>query len=90
MYLITYDLGTGGVKAALYDEKLHVLGKTFIEYKTFFPRPDYHEQRPEDWWKDTSSAGTDGCTAPGCERDCAVRPEPYGYSAGREWKGAFG
>lgn len=51
MYLITYDLGTGGVKAALYDEKLHVLGKTFIEYKTFFPRPDYHEQRPEDWWK---------------------------------------
>lgn len=51
MYIISYDLGTGGVKAALYDEKLVVFGKTFIEYKTFFPQPNFHEQRPEDWWK---------------------------------------
>lgn len=51
MYIISYDLGTGGVKAALYNEKLSVLGKTFIEYKTFFPQTDFHEQRPIDWWR---------------------------------------
>lgn len=49
-YYISYDLGTGGVKASLYDEDLHTLGKSFIEYPTYYPKDTYHEQRPEDWW----------------------------------------
>jgi len=48
--IIAYDLGTGGVKASLYDENLHTLAKSFIEYETFYPGPGLHEQRPEDWW----------------------------------------
>ena len=50
MKYITYDLGTGGVKASLYDEELQTLGKSFMEYPTYYPRDNYHEQRPEDWW----------------------------------------
>lgn len=49
--LITYDLGTGGVKASLYDKNLNTISKSFIEYKTYYPQDGWHEQRPEDWWK---------------------------------------
>ena len=51
MKYIAYDLGTGGVKASLYDEKMQPLSSSFIEYETLYPFPDWHEQRPEDWWK---------------------------------------
>lgn len=51
MYIIAYDLGTGGVKAALYDDSLKVLAKSFIEYRIYFPGTGLHEQRPSDWWK---------------------------------------
>ena len=50
MKFITYDLGTGGVKASLYDEELQTLGKSFMEYPTYYPQDTRHEQRPEDWW----------------------------------------
>ena len=48
---ISYDLGTGGVKASLFDEKLNTLSKTFIEYETRYPKQNYHEQAPLDWWQ---------------------------------------
>ncbi len=51
MKIIAYDLGTGGVKASLYDEGLRTLAKSFIEYKTFYPAADMHEQRLADWWR---------------------------------------
>lgn len=50
MKLIAYDLGTGGVKASLYDEQMNTLSKTFIEYETQYPKSYLHEQRPADWW----------------------------------------
>ena len=50
MKFITYDLGTGGVKAALYDEAMQTLAKSFIEYPTSYPAPGWHEQKPSDWW----------------------------------------
>lgn len=51
MYLLTYDLGTGGLKAALFDEQLAILAEHFCEYATFYPAPGYHEQRPAHWWQ---------------------------------------
>lgn len=48
---IAYDLGTGGIKASLYDETLQTLARTFIEYNTYYPAFNYHEQKPADWWK---------------------------------------
>lgn len=65
---ISYDLGTGGVKASLYDQNLEALAKSFIEYPTYYPNSRMHEQKPEDWWLGVvnstkallSEAGVDG------------------------------
>lgn len=51
MKLIAYDLGTGGVKASLYDGRLNSLSGSFIEYKTYYPASNMHEQRPSEWWE---------------------------------------
>lgn len=51
MKLIAFDLGTGGVKASLYDCHLNTLAKSFIEYGTAYPSANMHEQKPEDWWE---------------------------------------
>lgn len=51
MKIIAYDLGTGGVKASLYDEKLNTLAKAFFEYKTYYPSQNQHEQKPSEWWE---------------------------------------
>lgn len=50
MKFISYDLGTGGVKASLHDESLNTLKKSFIEYETCYPQPGFHEQKPKNWW----------------------------------------
>ena len=50
MKFIAYDLGTGGVKASLHDEALQPLGTAFLEYPTYYPAAEAHQQRPEDWW----------------------------------------
>ncbi len=50
-YLISYDLGTGGVKASLYDRHMQTVARSFTEYATYYPQPNYHQQRPADWWQ---------------------------------------
>ena len=51
MYIIAYDLGTGGAKASLFDMELRQQASCFVEYATEYPGPGRHEQSPEDWWK---------------------------------------
>lgn len=51
MTFISYDLGTGGVKASLYNENLQTLAKSFVEYPTRYTGTNFHEQRLEDWWQ---------------------------------------
>jgi xylulokinase len=48
--IIAYDLGTGGIKASLFNEKGDSLSEVFIQYETFFPAEKFLEQRPMDWW----------------------------------------
>lgn len=50
-YIIAYDLGTGGIKASLFDENGNSLISHFIPCKTYYPREDFREQKPEEWWK---------------------------------------
>jgi xylulokinase len=50
-YIIAYDLGTGGNKAALYDLDGRCLAECFVPYPTYYPRAGWHEQQPEDWWQ---------------------------------------
>lgn len=50
-YIISYDLGTGGTKASLFDEQGNSLASAFIGCKTYYPADGFHEQRPDDWWQ---------------------------------------
>ena len=49
--IISFDLGTGGNKASLYDADGNCLATAFVPYDTQYPNVGWHEQRPEDWWK---------------------------------------
>ncbi|MFP4698345.1 MAG: xylulokinase [Eubacteriales bacterium] len=49
--IISYDLGTGGNKASLYDVEGNCLASSFVPYNTYYPNAGWHEQKPEDWWK---------------------------------------
>jgi xylulokinase len=48
--IISFDLGTGGNKASLYDAQGHCLASAFVPYSTDYPQVGWHEQRPDDWW----------------------------------------
>lgn len=48
--VISYDLGTGGVKASIYNQDGQELAFAFEAYPTFYPHNGWHEQKPEDWW----------------------------------------
>ncbi|MCG8481901.1 MAG: pentose kinase, partial [Clostridia bacterium] len=49
-YIISYDLGTGGTKASLFNENGISVVSVFVPCDTFYPKNGFHEQRPEDWW----------------------------------------
>jgi xylulokinase len=50
IYIIAYDLGTGGNKTSLYNSKGTCIAECFEGYETHYPRTGWHEQQPEDWW----------------------------------------
>ena len=54
--LIAWDLGTGGIKASLFDADGASLAETFRPYDTFFPKEKWVEQRPLDWWEAVCAA----------------------------------
>lgn len=47
--IIAYDLGTGGIKASLYNADGNALASVFEAYETFYDGV-IHEQKPNDWW----------------------------------------
>ncbi len=49
--IISFDLGTGGNKASLYNAKGECLAAVFVPYPTHYPQVGWHEQRPTDWWQ---------------------------------------
>ena len=49
-YIIAHDVGTGGNKAVLVDTEGRVHASAFMPYPIHYPRPDWAEQSPEDWW----------------------------------------
>jgi xylulokinase len=49
--ILAYDLGTGGIKASLFDAQGVSVASSFIQYDTYYPFDKFHEQRPMDWWK---------------------------------------
>ena len=49
-YIIAHDVGTGGSKAALTDFEGNIIAHRFRSYETSYPRENWAEQDPEDWW----------------------------------------
>src|SRR5256885_9643490 len=55
--LLGIDLGTTGVKAALFSaEDGQVLSSAFVDYPLRHPRPGWAEQGPATWWQATITA----------------------------------
>ena len=49
-YYIGIDLGTSSVKMLLTDDGGEILKTASREYPLYFPKPNWSEQNPEDWW----------------------------------------
>jgi xylulokinase len=50
-YILAHDLGTTGNKATLFDSQGQVKASHFCGYPTDYPKPNWVEQNPEDWWQ---------------------------------------
>lgn len=50
-YILAHDVGTGGNKAVLVDTEGNVCASAFAPYPIHYPRPNWAEQEPEDWWR---------------------------------------
>ena len=50
-FILAHDLGTTGNKASLFDQEGKVRASAFSGYPTEYPRPNWVEQNPEDWWQ---------------------------------------
>ncbi|MCL4386124.1 MAG: FGGY-family carbohydrate kinase [Cyanobacteria bacterium] len=48
--IISYDLGTSGVKASIFDENGNSIANSFEQYDTYYNGALIHEQKPKDWW----------------------------------------
>ncbi len=49
--IIAYDLGTSGLKTALFDKDGTIIASAYASYPTYYPQLGWREQRPDDWWK---------------------------------------
>ena len=49
-YILAYDLGTGGLKASLFDEAGVSRASAFRPCDTYFSKANFREQDPNDWW----------------------------------------
>ena len=50
-FIIAHDLGTTGNKASLYNRAGQMMASSFYGYGTEFPRVNWVEQNPSDWWQ---------------------------------------
>lgn len=53
MYLMGIDLGTSGVKTALFHSMGHLIATKTVEYPLYQPQNGWAEQDPNDWWNAT-------------------------------------
>jgi len=57
MNYLGIDVGTGGTRALIMDERGNVVGSASSEHENFAsPRPGWAEQDPQDWWRACGTA----------------------------------
>ncbi len=52
-YFLAIDLGTSALKAVVFDLDFHPVSKAHAETKTYYPKPTWAEQDPNEWWTST-------------------------------------
>jgi xylulokinase len=80
--IISFDLGTGGNKASLYDAAGNCLTSAFVPYVTSYPQVGWHEQRPEDWWNAVIESARQLILSSGVTKDEIVCLGISGHSLG--------
>jgi xylulokinase len=50
-YIIAHDVGTSGCKGVLVTPDGHIAAVAYEPYLTYYPRPLWAEQDPQDWWQ---------------------------------------
>lgn len=55
-YVIGVDTSTTATKAIVWDRDGRAAGEGRDEFELALPRPGWHEQEPEDWWRSTATA----------------------------------
>jgi ribulose kinase len=72
-FVLNFDLGTGGVRAGVYDvERKTMLSLSEASYATTYPRAGWAEQKPEDWWNALLRAGREAVAGCGSSEIAAV------------------
>lgn len=56
MVFLGIDLGTSSVKVLAVDHNGTILGESTREYPVYYPKSNWAEQNPEDWWINTKEA----------------------------------
>lgn len=56
MSFIGIDLGTSSVKILAIEKNGHIIGSVSKEYPVYYPKTNYAEQNPEDWWTGVKEA----------------------------------
>ena len=80
--VIACDLGTGGLKAAVFDATGRTLAERLVSYETYYPAPSRHEQRPQDWWGAIAACLPDLLASTGVERSSVRAIVLSGHSLG--------
>ncbi len=70
MELLGIDVGTGGTRAVVVDERGSVIGSATAEHAPFAsPQTGWAEQDPRDWWRATAEAVREVLAQPGVSAD---------------------
>ncbi|MEZ4667276.1 MAG: FGGY family carbohydrate kinase [Anaerolineae bacterium] len=69
MYVMGIDAGTEAVKAGLVDHEGNLVASAARTYNTYFPKPGWAEQDPNEWWDSLVGAVRD------CMQQAGVSPE---------------
>lgn len=81
-FVLSYDLGTSGVKGALVSLEGMVQKVFTVEYPLYLPAPNRAEQEPEDYWQGVCTATKKVLELTGVAPDAIA-----GIAFGTQWKG---
>lgn len=80
--IIAYDLGTGGIKASLFDLNGTSCCDIFSQYDVVYTGSDYHEQAPEVWYQGICSTTKQLLQKSGVHPSSVVALSISGHSLG--------